>query len=476
MYVCAELRNLIDYTINGTIIPIAKDSPEIGMRHYGKNILFKYKNTNDSNITIDESFKNFVLLLRDKFISKGINQPTVNNLVGVVQAPEYNIYNCLDKLTYAVNMFAHRAPYYEVCNFISDITKRNVDFSTLKRTVEASSNISFKYIDIPKGALYVSGLDSGTSNINSAPENNFFSNQITYLADFKDLATDVYNNLLNGVYMKQTITSRVMCFRVKQDTRIINLSINNSTNAFLFQNDVKERYAQLMRMMNQYYEYVSQFLGQPVDANICGNYLLKTDKTYEPGDGSAFVKRLVLIQNIFNTCMQIKYPEECAYTLYNHFDKMNETITLNTTKFLKLIAVIKPLNNYIMIFKNITMYNKWAYNLYKKYENEKDDDIRNKINETFDPSVAFSKLPRDIRLMFNDPEMKVKTHSSFVYAMCARNVLNILGDNEYDIFTNPIVNAIDIVRYHDIKLEDQQYGGYEKYKKKYIELKKKLKN
>lgn len=96
------------------------------------------------------------------------------------------------------------------------------------------------------------------------------------------------------------------------------------------------------------------------------------------------------------------------------------------------------------------------------------------MNETFNPRVAFSTLPSNIREMFSDPRCKAKTHSSFVYAMCARNVRNLLEDNEYDIFTTPIVNAFDIVRYRDIKLEDQQYGGYEKYKNKYIELKKKL--
>lgn len=409
LYVCSELRGLIDYDINGIKVTVSNTDNSLKIKHYGKNILFTFKEIK-YNKSIEDSYKNFITLLDNYLNSKNIYNPTIKKILHTLNNTHYNILECMNHFKYASDMYAFRPPYYSNYIFYKKYIENEPYENLVQRVLNSPDlNIDNNLItvqDVKEGEYYVSGVNnSQNDSMEAFSENKFYTNQITYLAHIKELDNSKYIGLLESLYMKTTTYSRLMIFKTKGGKI---LYINNDNDSIFN----KKSFSEIQ------FSVISSFLPG-----------LTRDKIKEFNE-KYFKKTVIneeIIQNLFNFYLQIKYPQYDAYSSFNTTDRMREIITLNITNYVNLVAILKLTNLGFLIFNNITIFNNW---------------IKNEIyNNKFFNSI---NMPKYISSNFS---FNGSTYAFIKYKDIIIDYLNNLN-KKYDVLTSPIQpNIYDFIEF-----------------------------
>lgn len=437
IYVFPENRQFIEYNFdNNIVIPIIKNNNEIKINHYGKNILFKFKDINNNHITVEESYIKFIKLLSEKLNSYGVINPTINNIMQDFDN-NYSINKSVNHFLYAVNMFAHKLNLYDaytwckkmVCAQYKDVQCDNdlVIQQYIIHIIKNTPNQSFDMTIIKKGNIYVSGtFNNEYTNIDMYQENIFFSNQIIYLTSYNYLVSeaDVYRDLLNNPYALNSTTSRVIMFRVIADTEVPNFNYKSYSN-----------------MMKSFRDIINSSLNitEPKVKDMIHNLIDDT------------------IQDILHYIMKNKYNTFNGYFNYNYNDGMYELIAFKPANFLEIISVMKITPNGIMLFNNISIFNNWMKNEIFKYVENMYIDLLN-----ISPFIKQKILGKNISNIYDIIPI-FKEHLDLY-------INNNIYD-KFDMFTIPIFDsAIHLIDYEIPLFNKTLDGGYYK---KYIDMKKK---
>ncbi|ARF10129.1 hypothetical protein Hokovirus_1_8 [Hokovirus HKV1] len=501
LLVCDENRGLIDYEFNDFNYPIGKTLNDFKILHNGNNILFKFKNLNNNilsnsnnNININDSFKKFIFLLNDK-----VNNFNNLLLINIINSNNFNINDVPKLFDFSINNFAYRPPNYQNYNIyknfkckksyeslikctpdaFEELEKKNdsdfmmqkeklqkycdmilnenndcsnkIEYDNLINTIKNSNFDFFKHfeeINLPQDEIFVSGTTNNKDQSTEIfTENSHYFNKITYVAHMSGLIYQTYLFHLYNTYMKNTSFSRIIVYK-SIESKIYKLKKPINTQA----GNVKSSVLKIDYITHkddvEFYEDYFEVVRQILFPEITKNNFFELLKIYKKLSNFDLIIG-VFAQDLFNFCMNVKYPSVLGYTNYNTHDDMVEYIIFKPKLVLEPIAVIKPTVTDIKIFYNINILNNYFENLRQSYSDKylNTDYMKILLNKKNNKKIYDAIIK--IQQIQNDDVMAIFMFYIYYGINHIFRIINQIKEMRHNLFTSPILNDTFFSVSHD---------------------------
>ena len=517
--VAKENRMIVDYNLNLIDVSISRNNTDFKINCHGYCLRLKFKKKY-KKYDASTVYLNFVRSLNNKLSQYEIYNNTLQYIINDTNFAFDNIYKYF---YYAWDILAHRPPYYECLNIYQHIMcdnkydtydlcianipevdiknscgavaheykklldclnmngiidryckieKNMIGECTEKYKIEYLLNviknkryeIKFDKITIPKGTIFVSGTNNSLNdNAETYAENKYWTNQISYLAHYSDLNNPGYLSNLFSNYMKNNTLSRIMIYSNKRDVEIYKVekkSLKNNIHTSQLGIDYN-----FFPNINDFVDFYSSFISdilfeKNMDPVIFQQYIDKWIR-----DNGFFSGADVVIQDLFNFCLKTVDSNMIGYSNYNPLDQMIEYIVFRPVDNFDLVSVLKPFDDQIIIFDSINIFNNYMSSAILNFTD-------NVIS-----TDKFNKELLDIILNNNDRNDNKKLFVRLMEKLYPKIflILDYIVNNEYNLFTKPIMSNKILYKIKYTDIVNQRVGGfvekYTKYKKKnYLQL------
>lgn len=450
VYIGKNSHDLYSYMFDSkNIITVSKEIHDYPINHNGIKTYLNIDNIEEIQFNnLFDVFYDFISRLYIKCNQFGISNMLLSEFYNnkIISIKDF-----IKKMNWAVKIIPYRAQYHSLMKdleFMYDIKNSDTEmiYRKISKIIIENNNFDineFSLYTVNKGDVFMNGTSQNITNHDGLLEN-LLVNNFSFLYFVKDGALENLRALLQQItiYMKTDQLSRLLFMSAIKDFQILNLTLGIIS--FIKYSNIL--YTQCVKIYGENINKIFEFNSDDDEIKMSPEY---SSLFFDP-EKNEIVFVMEKLQDLFNFALNIKYPHIAGYTVFLGDDGTREYVFNNRSEFFKLISVVKPIKNNILVFPNYKTY-------IESFIDHRDDMYYNDLSE---------------------------------YSM---NLLDILADNsnkiqlinkklaisDFDFFTRPVVP--NELLYIDYKYKKSQIGGedfynrkYLKYKSKYIDAKKRI--